>query len=159
MLLVAVNELIKMTDFPSDRILSLPSLSHHGNCVLCIKNIPNADAKGLEGCSRDLEILPTISPWTPSEFLKCLSGDPDICGWVDGDGSQYPRRGIKSERVISEIVQTKLSLATRAIVAQLHRLILAAVRLTLLDANPFSRLVTTCSARRLALHVVPTAEP
>lgn len=41
----------------------------------------------------EIEILPTASLWSPSEHLKRLSGDPAICGWVDGDGSEFAGLG------------------------------------------------------------------
>ena len=37
----------------------------------------------------EFELLPTANPGSSSELLKRLSGDPAVCGWEDGDGSEF----------------------------------------------------------------------
>lgn len=37
----------------------------------------------------DFEIRPTPNPWSSSELLKRLSGDPGICGWIEGNSSEF----------------------------------------------------------------------
>ncbi|KAI9819493.1 MAG: hypothetical protein M1827_006941 [Pycnora praestabilis] len=48
---------------------------------------PTPTLAGLRYAQVEFEVLPTSNPWTPSEIFKRLSGDPAICGWVDGNGN------------------------------------------------------------------------
>ena len=51
--------------------------------------IPSPTFPGLRAAQFELEIRPTPNPFGPSEIVKRLSGDPAICGWVEGDGSEF----------------------------------------------------------------------
>lgn len=51
---------------------------------------PTATFSGLRDSNQaKVKILPTANPWSASELLKRLSGDPGVCGWVDGDASEF----------------------------------------------------------------------
>lgn len=72
--------------------------------ILCLHSIvkaspcsgptPTPTFSGLRDSNQvKFEILPTANPWSQSELLKRLSGDPAMCGWVDGDGSEFSDLG------------------------------------------------------------------
>ena len=77
--------------------------------ILCLHSIvkaspqfgptPTPTFSGLRDSNQvEFDILPTANPWSPSELLKQLSGNPAICGWVDGDGSEFAGpREVKSD--------------------------------------------------------------
>ena len=50
--------------------------------------LPTPTFAGLRAAQLDLEIKPTPGPVGSSELLKRLSGDPAICGWVEGQASK-----------------------------------------------------------------------
>lgn len=72
--------------------------------VLCLHSIveasphngptPTPTFSGLRDSNQaKFEILPTANPWSESDLLKRLSGDPAVCGWVDGDASEFAGAG------------------------------------------------------------------
>ena len=50
--------------------------------------VPTPTFAGLRAAQVGVEILPTANPWSPSELWRRLNGDPAICGWVNGNGSE-----------------------------------------------------------------------
>lgn len=50
--------------------------------------LPTATFAGLRAAQADLGMKPTSPPKHPSELMKRLSGDPAICGWVEGSESK-----------------------------------------------------------------------
>ena len=51
--------------------------------------LPTPTFAGLQVAQVESELRPTPNPWSPSEILKRLSGDPGICGWVEGSSSNF----------------------------------------------------------------------
>lgn len=49
--------------------------------------LPMPTFEGLRAAQVESELRPTPNPWSPSEILKRLSGDPGICGWVEGSSN------------------------------------------------------------------------
>ena len=51
--------------------------------------LPMSTFAGLRAAQIGFEVLPTTTPWSPSEILRRLSEDPGICGWVEGNSGKF----------------------------------------------------------------------
>lgn len=81
--------------------------------------LPTSTFAGLRAAQADLEMQPTPTPWSQAEVWKRLvrlSGDPDICGWVEGNQGELGET--ESQRVqVVDSKQTIPYLATLDILA------------------------------------------
>ena len=133
--------------------------------IKCVQStqqvLPVRTAEGLRALQPELDVISTARPRIPSELLKRLTGDPGICGWVDGDGSKFLRSMAMpiSAIVGSDAVKIIRSRVTRATAALPLRPTSAAVRQVPPRARTCSQLATILWARSAMLLAVRIQEP
>ena len=118
---------------------------------------PSPTVAGLRAAELGLDVLPTADPWKPSEILRRLSGNPAICGWVDGNESTSLHARMINAEISADVMQITPSPAIRASVVQQHPRTLAAAPQVLPPARHFSRLAMMClasHAMRLAVRIM-----
>lgn len=119
---------------------------------------PTPTFAGLRAAQADLGIKPTPDPLTSPHIVRRLSGDPAICGWVEGHQSKssieesvHPNQNQTLRRE-----QTTPSPATLATPVLPLRLLLAVARLVLLAARCCIPHVTTKEGQHAVVHAFST---
>ena len=68
---------------------------------------PTPTFAGMRAAQVGLDLQPTANPGSPSELLRRLNGDPAICGWVDGNGSESPSTRTSSVESATMLIQQR----------------------------------------------------